>query len=147
MKVKKYVYAKENGMTRQEIEQKVIELAADQAGVAAAQVTRASHFVNELNYGSLGMVEFSMSAEDEFEMSPGFDARVVEETKKRMKICIPGAFTPTEILRAWNAGADVVKVFPATALGPGYFKDVLGPLPQVKLTPTGGVDVKNAGEW
>ena len=41
----------------------------------------------------------------------------------------------------------MVKVFPATALGPGFFKDVLAPLPQVKLTPTGGVDVKNAGEW
>jgi 2-dehydro-3-deoxyphosphogluconate aldolase/(4S)-4-hydroxy-2-oxoglutarate aldolase len=60
---------------------------------------------------------------------------------------VPGAFTPTEIMRAWGAGADVVKVFPSTALGPSYFKDILAPLPQLKLTPTGGVDVKNAGEW
>jgi len=60
---------------------------------------------------------------------------------------VPGAFTPTEILRAWTAGADVVKVFPSTSLGPAYFKDVLAPLPQVLLTPTGGVDLKNAGEW
>jgi 2-dehydro-3-deoxyphosphogluconate aldolase/(4S)-4-hydroxy-2-oxoglutarate aldolase len=59
----------------------------------------------------------------------------------------PGCFTPTEILDAWDAGADIVKVFPATALGPGYIKDVRAPLPQVKLMPTGGVTVENAGEW
>ena len=60
---------------------------------------------------------------------------------------MPGCFTPTEILAAWEAGADVVKVFPATALGPGFFKDVRGPLPQVKLMPTGGVSLDNAGDW
>ena len=60
---------------------------------------------------------------------------------------MPGCFSPTEILTAWEAGADVVKVFPATALGPGYFKDLRGPMPQVKLMPTGGVTVENAGDW
>lgn len=60
---------------------------------------------------------------------------------------MPGCFTPTEILTAWEAGADVVKVFPATALGPGFFRDVLAPLPQVRLMPTGGVTRENAGEW
>ena len=60
---------------------------------------------------------------------------------------MPGCFTPTEILAAWEAGADVVKVFPATALGPQFFKDIRGPLPQIKLMPTGGVSLTNAGEW
>jgi len=60
---------------------------------------------------------------------------------------IPGCFSPTEILAAHDAGADLVKVFPATALGPQYIKDVLAPLPQVKLMPTGGVTVDNAGDW
>ena len=60
---------------------------------------------------------------------------------------MPGCFSPTEILDAWDAGADVVKVFPATALGPGYLKDVRAPLPHVKLMPTGGVTVENAGDW
>jgi 2-dehydro-3-deoxyphosphogluconate aldolase / (4S)-4-hydroxy-2-oxoglutarate aldolase len=60
---------------------------------------------------------------------------------------MPGCFTPTEILTAWEAGADVIKVFPATALGPGYIKDVRAPLPQVRLMPTGGVTMENAGEW
>jgi 2-dehydro-3-deoxyphosphogluconate aldolase/(4S)-4-hydroxy-2-oxoglutarate aldolase len=60
---------------------------------------------------------------------------------------IPGCFTPTEILTAWEAGADVVKIFPATALGPGFFRDIHAPLPQVRLMPTGGVTLENAGEW
>jgi 2-dehydro-3-deoxyphosphogluconate aldolase/(4S)-4-hydroxy-2-oxoglutarate aldolase len=83
----------------------------------------------------------------QFVVSPGFDARVVEATRRDGKISIPGALTPTEILTAWGAGADVVKVFPSTALGPSYFKDVLAPLPQLRLTPTGGVDLKNAADW
>jgi 2-dehydro-3-deoxyphosphogluconate aldolase / (4S)-4-hydroxy-2-oxoglutarate aldolase len=60
---------------------------------------------------------------------------------------MPGCFTPTEILTAWQAGADLVKVFPATALGPTFFKDVRAPLPQVRMMPTGGVTLANAGEW
>ena len=60
---------------------------------------------------------------------------------------IPGCFSPTEILDAWEAGADIVKVFPATSLAPGFFKDMRGPLPQVKLMPTGGVTRENAGDW
>ncbi len=60
---------------------------------------------------------------------------------------MPGCFTPTEILTAWEAGADLVKVFPATALGPGYFKDIRAPMPQLRLMPTGGVTLANAGEW
>jgi 2-dehydro-3-deoxyphosphogluconate aldolase/(4S)-4-hydroxy-2-oxoglutarate aldolase len=55
-------------------------------------------------------------------------------------------FTPTEILDAWEA-ADIVKVFPATSLGPQFIKDVRAPLPQVKLMPTGGVTLDNAGDW
>ena len=60
---------------------------------------------------------------------------------------MPGCFTPTEILDAWDLGADIVKVFPATSVGPGYLKDIRGPLPQVKLMPTGGVSIDNVGDW
>jgi 2-dehydro-3-deoxyphosphogluconate aldolase/(4S)-4-hydroxy-2-oxoglutarate aldolase len=60
---------------------------------------------------------------------------------------IPGCFSPTEILAAHYAGADIVKVFPATMLGPQYIKDVRAPLPHVKLMPTGGVTLDNAGDW
>jgi 2-dehydro-3-deoxyphosphogluconate aldolase/(4S)-4-hydroxy-2-oxoglutarate aldolase len=59
----------------------------------------------------------------------------------------PGCFSPTEILDAYEYGADIVKVFPATALGPQFIKDVRAPLPQLKLMPTGGVTLDNAGDW
>lgn len=58
-----------------------------------------------------------------------------------------GAFSPTEILTAWEHGATFVKVFPASSVGPGYLKDVAGPLPQIPLIPTGGVTVDNAGAF
>jgi 2-dehydro-3-deoxyphosphogluconate aldolase/(4S)-4-hydroxy-2-oxoglutarate aldolase len=57
---------------------------------------------------------------------------------------MPGCFTPTEALQAWQAGADIIKVFPAELLGPGFFKAMRGPLPQIRLMPTGGVDLKTA---
>lgn len=89
----------------------------------------------------------AIAAGAQFVVSPVFDQEIVATTKRYGKISVPGAYTPTEILRAWTAGADVVKVFPATTLGPGYLKDILAPMPQIKLTPTGGVDAKNTGEW
>src|SRR5437762_11110020 len=89
----------------------------------------------------------AIAAGAQFVVSPAFDPEVVATTRRYGKISIPGAYTPTEILRAWTAGADVIKVFPATTLGPGYFKDILAPLPQLKLTPTGGVDIKTTPEW
>jgi 2-dehydro-3-deoxyphosphogluconate aldolase/(4S)-4-hydroxy-2-oxoglutarate aldolase len=89
----------------------------------------------------------AIAAGAQFVVSPAFDEEIVATTKRYGKISIPGAFTPTEILRAWSAGADIVKVFPSTTLGPNYFKDILAPLPQIRLTPTGGVDLKNAPEW
>ncbi len=89
----------------------------------------------------------AISAGAQFVVSPTFDPDVVAATRRYGKISVPGAFTPTEILRAWTAGADVVKVFPSTTLGPNYFKDILAPLPQLKLAPTGGVDVKNVANW
>lgn len=82
-----------------------------------------------------------------FVVSPVFRPEVIAICHRYDVAAMPGCFTPTEILAAWEAGADVVKVFPATALGPGFFKDVRGPLPQVKLMPTGGVSLTNAGDW
>jgi 2-dehydro-3-deoxyphosphogluconate aldolase / (4S)-4-hydroxy-2-oxoglutarate aldolase len=89
----------------------------------------------------------AIAAGAQFVVSPITDAEVIATTIRYGKISVPGAFTPTEIVRAWTLGGDVVKVFPSTALGPQYFKDILAPLPQLKLTPTGGVDQKNAGAW
>jgi 2-dehydro-3-deoxyphosphogluconate aldolase/(4S)-4-hydroxy-2-oxoglutarate aldolase len=80
-------------------------------------------------------------------VAPVLNVDVIKLCHRYDVAALPGCFTPTEILTAWEAGADVVKVFPATALGPGFFKDVRGPLPQVKMMPTGGVTLANAGEW
>jgi len=82
-----------------------------------------------------------------FVVGPVFRPEVIALCHRYDVAMMPGCFTPTEILAAWEAGADGVKVFPATALGPGFLKDVRGPLPQVKLMPTGGVTLDNAGEW
>jgi 2-dehydro-3-deoxyphosphogluconate aldolase/(4S)-4-hydroxy-2-oxoglutarate aldolase len=83
----------------------------------------------------------------QFVVGPVFRPEVISMCHRYDVAAMPGCFTPTEILSAWEAGADIVKVFPATALGPGFFKDVRGPLPQVKLMPTGGVTLDNAGDW
>jgi 2-dehydro-3-deoxyphosphogluconate aldolase/(4S)-4-hydroxy-2-oxoglutarate aldolase len=83
----------------------------------------------------------------EYVVAPTLNLDVIEMAKRYGKIVMPGAFTPTEILTAWQAGADVVKVFPASVGGPAYFKDVKGPLPQVRLMPTGGVDLTTTGAF
>lgn len=89
----------------------------------------------------------AITAGAQFVVSPIFDPKIIQATHERDTVSIPGAFTPTEIYAAYKAGADVVKVFPSTSLGPTYFRDIRAPLPQLKLTPTGGVDLENAGEW
>jgi 2-dehydro-3-deoxyphosphogluconate aldolase/(4S)-4-hydroxy-2-oxoglutarate aldolase len=83
----------------------------------------------------------------QFVISPVFRRAVIDACHERGVPAAPGCFTPTEILEAHEAGADIVKVFPATTLGPQYIKDVLAPLPQVRLMPTGGVTPDNAGDW
>ena len=82
-----------------------------------------------------------------FVVSPVFRPEVIAVAHRYGAAAMPGCFTPTEILSAWEAGADIVKVFPATALGPGFFSDIRAPLPQVRLMPTGGVTRENAGDW
>ena len=82
-----------------------------------------------------------------FVVGPVFRPDVIAVCHERDVPVMPGCFSPTEILTAHESGADIVKVFPATALGPQYLKDVRAPLPQVKLMPTGGVTLDNAGDW
>jgi 2-dehydro-3-deoxyphosphogluconate aldolase / (4S)-4-hydroxy-2-oxoglutarate aldolase len=72
---------------------------------------------------------------------------VIKLAQRYDKAVMPGAFTPTEILTAWEAGADVVKVFPSDITGPKYLKAVHGPLPQIKLLPTGGVNLNTAADF
>jgi 2-dehydro-3-deoxyphosphogluconate aldolase / (4S)-4-hydroxy-2-oxoglutarate aldolase len=89
----------------------------------------------------------AVEAGADFVVSPVLNPAVVRACREAGVFVAPGAFTPTEILSAWHLGADVVKVFPATSLGPAFFKDVRGPLPAVRLMPTGGVTLENAAEF
>ena len=82
-----------------------------------------------------------------FVVGPVFRPDVIAACHEREVPALPGCFSPTEILAAHECGADIIKVFPATMLGPQYLKDVRAPLPQVKLMPTGGVTLDNAGDW
>lgn len=83
----------------------------------------------------------------EYIVSPTLDTEVIAMARRYGKLVMPGCFTPTEILKAWQAGADIIKVFPAEVVGPAYFKAVRGPLPQVRMMPTGGVDLNTAGAF
>ena len=84
----------------------------------------------------------------QFIVSPALDVRTIELCRRYSVPIMPGALTPTEIVTAWQAGADVVKVFPCSALGGAkYLKALQGPLPQIQLIPTGGVSLSTAEEF
>jgi 2-dehydro-3-deoxyphosphogluconate aldolase/(4S)-4-hydroxy-2-oxoglutarate aldolase len=83
-----------------------------------------------------------------FIVSPGLDVETVAYCRKAGVAVLPGALTPTEIIAAWKAGADIVKVFPASAVGgAAYLKAVKGPLPHIEMLPTGGVSVETAASF
>jgi 2-dehydro-3-deoxyphosphogluconate aldolase/(4S)-4-hydroxy-2-oxoglutarate aldolase len=83
----------------------------------------------------------------EFIVSPTTNVQVIEMCRRYSKLAMPGALTPTEVVTAWQAGADIVKIFPSELTGPRYLKLLHAPLPQVRLMPTGGVNVDTAGEY
>lgn len=80
----------------------------------------------------------------EFIVAPNVNLDVIRMGRRYDKLVMPGAFSPTEILSAWEAGAPIVKLFPADVGGPGYLKAIHGPLPQIPLLPTGGVNLDTA---
>jgi 2-dehydro-3-deoxyphosphogluconate aldolase/(4S)-4-hydroxy-2-oxoglutarate aldolase len=84
----------------------------------------------------------------EFFVTPALKLATIEMARRYSKVICTGALTPTEVLTAWEAGSDIVKVFPAGAVGgPKYIKALKGPLPQIEMVPTGGVNLETAGEF
>jgi 2-dehydro-3-deoxyphosphogluconate aldolase/(4S)-4-hydroxy-2-oxoglutarate aldolase len=84
----------------------------------------------------------------EFVVSPSLHLDVIAKTKELGRISIPGALTPTEVITAWRAGADYVKIFPCSAMGgASYLKSLLAPFPELKLIPTGGVTLQTAADF
>jgi 2-dehydro-3-deoxyphosphogluconate aldolase/(4S)-4-hydroxy-2-oxoglutarate aldolase len=89
-----------------------------------------------------------MLAGAQFFVTPSLKLATIEMAKRYSKVICPGALTPTEVLTAWEAGADVVKIFPAGNVGgPKYIKALKGPFPQIEMIPTGGVNLETAGEF
>ncbi len=96
---------------------------------------------------SIEHAEQAIQAGAKYVVCPVFKPEIVDFTRKKGIPTIPGCFTPTEIQTAFEAGAEVIKVFPADSLGMSFFKGVLAPLPHLNLIPTGGVSLTNAGQW
>ncbi|MCI1983891.1 MAG: bifunctional 4-hydroxy-2-oxoglutarate aldolase/2-dehydro-3-deoxy-phosphogluconate aldolase [Bifidobacteriaceae bacterium] len=92
-------------------------------------------------------VDKAADAGAEFILSPNTVDEVIGESKRLGLISVPAALSPSEIWRAYELGADIVKVFPASSLGPHYFKEILSPLPGIPLSAVGGVDVNNARQF
>ena len=82
-----------------------------------------------------------------FVVSPTLELDVLKVCVERKIICIPGAFSPTEILTGWRLGASIVKVYPSSSVGPSFISNVLGPLPFLRMSPSGGMTLENAGDW
>jgi len=90
----------------------------------------------------------TINAGAEFVVSPSLHPEVIQTTKTNGKLSIPGALTPTEVITAWRAGADYVKIFPCSAMGgASYLKSLLAPFPFLKLIPTGGVTLESASSF
>lgn len=88
-------------------------------------------------------VKGAVSSGADFILAPNTDVAVIAEVKRLGLIAVPGAFSPTEIMTAWNAGADIVKIFPVDALGVSYIKSIRGPISHIPLMAVGGVTVDN----
>lgn len=114
------------------------------------QVTKEMNNDIIIGVGSVLNADVALQAIDagaKFVVSPIFKKEIIETAHLNDVPAIPGCFTPTEILTAHDAGADIIKVFPADILGKEFFKSILAPMPHLKLMPTGGVSLSNAGEW
>jgi len=94
------------------------------------------------------IAEACISSGAQFVVSPALNLETIACCRRLDVAVMPGALTPTEVVQAWNAGADFVKVFPAGAVGgASYLKALKAPLPQIELVPTGGVSLKTAGDF
>ena len=130
----------------------VIEVTMNTAGALGMINRLVAHFGDRVVVGagtvlSVDAAKEAVDAGARLLVSPHLDEGIVCYAGEAEIAVIPGAFTPTEIFRAWSAGASLVKVFPAGPVGPRYIRDVLAPLNQIPLLPTGGVNLENAAEF
>ncbi|WP_042462157.1 bifunctional 4-hydroxy-2-oxoglutarate aldolase/2-dehydro-3-deoxy-phosphogluconate aldolase [Neobacillus dielmonensis] len=131
---------------------RVVEMTMNSPKALSAIEMVADAFGDEMAVGAGTVLDpetarSALLAGAQFILSPTLRAETIELTKRYGAVSIPAAFTPTEILTAYELGGDIIKVFPATALGPQFIKDIHGPLPQIPLLPTGGVGLNNIKEY
>ena len=130
---------------------RLLEITLNSPGAFEAIETAAATLGDRMVIGAGTVLEAAeatsaISAGARFILSPSLDAAVIRRTLDLGAVSIPGAFTPTEILEAWRKGAQIVKVFPAS-IGPAWFRDIRGPLPQIPLMATGGVSLGNLKDF
>ncbi|WP_163397313.1 bifunctional 4-hydroxy-2-oxoglutarate aldolase/2-dehydro-3-deoxy-phosphogluconate aldolase [Flavobacterium fluviatile] len=128
-----------------------IEITMNTEGAAEIIATLRTTFPN-LNVGagtvcSLADLDNALNAGSQFIVTPIIDEAVIQKAVSLNIPIFPGAYTPTEIYKAWQLGASAVKIFPATQLGTQFIKDVAAPLNDIKLLPTGGVSADNIGSF
>ena len=89
----------------------------------------------------------AIKAGAQFIVSPSTNLETIAAARSRGAAVFPGALTPTEVITAWQAGGDIIKIFPANTMGPSYLRALHGPFPEIPFMPTGGVDLDNAAAW
>lgn len=129
-----------------------VEITMNTPGASAMIEHVKKTFGNQLLVGAGTVLDTAaayqaISSGADFILAPTLSIPVIEMCATYGALAVPGAFTPTEILSAWQAGAQLIKVFPVGSVGPGYIKDLLGPLPQIPLLPVGGVNLENAASF
>lgn len=130
----------------------MVEITMTVPGALKAIEATVAEFPDEVIVGAGTVLDpttatLAVSAGAAYVVSPILDVEVIETAHLAGAAAMPGCLTPTEIARAWRAGADVVKLFPGRVATPGYFQDLKGPLPQVRLMPTGNVNLETAPQY
>ncbi|MGJ9459612.1 bifunctional 4-hydroxy-2-oxoglutarate aldolase/2-dehydro-3-deoxy-phosphogluconate aldolase [Oceanobacillus sp. CF4.6] len=131
---------------------RTVEVTADTPGITFAIEEAVKEFGDEMYIGAGTVLDpetakLVINSGAKFVISPTTNVETIRLTKRYGVLSMPAAMTPTEILTAYEAGADVIKLFPARSLGASYIKDVRGPLPQVPILPTGGIELENMNEF
>jgi 2-dehydro-3-deoxyphosphogluconate aldolase / (4S)-4-hydroxy-2-oxoglutarate aldolase len=131
---------------------RTLEITVDTPGSFAMIREIKDKFDNEILVGAGTVLDAetaktAIEAGADFIFSPALDEETIHLTNRYGKISIPGVMTPTEIVKAYQTGADLLKVFPASSLGPKYFRELRGPLGHIPMMPTGGVSLDNVAEF
>ena len=131
---------------------RLVEITMDTAGAAELLKSLRSHVPANALLGAgtvtdVSLAEAALAAGADFLVTPNLNLDVIHTARAHGVPIMPGAMTPTEIWNAAAAGADYVKVFPASALGPGFFREIRGPFAHIPLIATGGVNLENARDF